>query len=117
MRFDERLRVEMAVTPRARTVAVPSMVVQTLVENAVKYGIAPLASGGGLTIRGDVEGDRLVLDVENTGRLAHPDPDATQVGLANTRERLRLLYGDRAQLDLTERNGRVAATLRIPVTP
>jgi hypothetical protein len=116
MRFDERLRVEMTVTPRAQTVVVPSMVVQTLVENAVKYGIAPLASGGDLTIRGDIDGGRLVLEVENTGRLADPGPDATRVGLANARERLRILYGDRAQLDLTERNGRVAATLRIPVT-
>ncbi|MGH9410101.1 MAG: sensor histidine kinase [Vicinamibacterales bacterium] len=116
MRFDERLRVDVAVAPRARTVAVPSMVLQTLVENAVKYGIAPLASGGDLAIRGDIDGDRLVLDVENTGRLADPDPEATQVGLANARERLRILYGDHAQLDLAERNGRVVATLRIPVS-
>lgn len=116
MRFDERLRVDIRVAPRARHVAVPSMVVQTLVENAVKYGIASLASGGDLAIRGDIDGDRLVLDIENTGRLVDAGPEATQVGLVNARERLRLLYGDRAQLDLTERNGRVAATLRIPVT-
>lgn len=116
MRFDERLRVDITVAPRARDVAVPSMVVQTLVENAVKYGIAPLPSGGDLAIRGDIDGDRLVLHVENTGRLVDPDPEATQVGLANASERLRLLYGDRAQLDLTERDGRVVATLRIPVT-
>ena len=116
VRFEERLRVRMTIAAAAGAVPVPSMLLQTLVENAVKHGIAPLASGGDLTIRADVDGARLIVDVENTGQLAAPGPGATQVGLANARERLRILYGDRARLDVVNRDGRhVAATLRIPI--
>jgi two-component system, LytTR family, sensor kinase len=57
----------------------------------------------------------LRIEVENTGRLSDPRPDSTQIGLANARERLRLLYGECATLQLGARGeGRVAATIRIP---
>jgi sensor histidine kinase YesM len=117
VRFEERLRVRMAIATGAGRVPVPSMLLQTLVENAVKHGIAPLASGGDLVIRADVDGARLIVDIENTGQLANAERGATQVGLSNARERLRILYGDTARLDVVNRDDRhVAATLRIPIT-
>ncbi len=116
IRFDDRLRVRFDIAPGTGKISVPSMLLQTLVENAVKYGIAPLPSGGDVLVRSTVERDMLIITVDNTGQLAHANADATQVGLANTRERLRILYGDRAGLELTNVDShRVAATVRIPL--
>jgi hypothetical protein len=117
MRFDERLRVNFAVERSASQIAVPPMLLQTLVENAVKHGIAPLPEGGEVLVRAAVEGEALLLEVENPGHVAQPKPGGTQLGLANVRERLRLLYGARASVELGNRNGHVAASVRIPRTP
>jgi hypothetical protein len=115
VRFEDRLHVEFAIDPAAAQVAVPPMLLQTLVENALKHGIAPLPSGGEILIRAALQPGGMLLEVENTGQIAAPKPGATQVGLANTRERLRILYADGARLDLANRDGnRVIATVRIP---
>jgi len=66
-------------------------------------------------VRAAVGPEGLVIEVENSGELAEPRPDSTQVGLSNARERLRVLYGGRASLQLAKREGgRVAATVLIP---
>jgi pimeloyl-ACP methyl ester carboxylesterase len=115
VRFEDRLHVEFAIDPAAAEMAVPPMLLQTLVENALKHGIAPLPSGGEILIRAALQDGGMLLEVENTGQIAAPKPGATQVGLANTRERLRILYGDGGRLDLANRDGnRVIATMRIP---
>ena len=115
VRFEDRLRVEFAIDPAAAQVAVPPMLLQTLVENALKHGIAPLPEGGEILIRAALQTGGMLLEVENTGQIAAPKPGPTQVGLANTRERLRILYGDGTRLDLANRAGnRVIATVRIP---
>jgi signal transduction histidine kinase len=115
VRFEDRLRVEFAIDPAAAQVAVPPMLLQTLVENALKHGIARLPSGGEIVIRAALQSGAMLLEVENSGQIAASAPGATQVGLANTRERLRILYGDAARLDLANRAGdRVTATVRIP---
>ena len=92
------------------------MLLQTLVENALKHGIAPLPSGGDLLIRTAIVGDSVVMEVENPGQIAESAPQATQLGLANIRERLRIVYNGRASFELKNRNGRVAATVAIPRT-
>ena len=115
VRFEDRLRVQFAIDPAAAQVAVPPMLLQTLVENALKHGIARLPGGGEIIIRAALEADGMLVEVENSGQMATPAPGATQVGLANTRERLRILYGDGARLELANRDGnRVVATARIP---
>jgi two-component system, LytTR family, sensor kinase len=117
VRMEDRLRIELAVEPEAGRALIPPMLLQTLVENALKHGIATLPGGGDLQILARVEGDQLVVEVINTGRISEPKPGSTQVGLANTRERLRILYGSRASLNLQNRDdGRVAATVLIPRT-
>jgi two-component system sensor histidine kinase AlgZ len=117
IRFEDRLRVEFSIDPAAAQVPVPSMLLQTLVENALKHGLANLPEGGELVIRAAIRQDALVIEVENTGRLTQPRPGATQVGLKNARDRLRLLYGDHASLNLANRDGgRVSATVLIPKT-
>ena len=116
IRFDDRLRVRLETAAGADEIPVPSMLLQTLVENAVKYGIAPLPAGGEVVIRTVVDRGMLVITVDNTGQLADSHAGATQVGLANTRERLRILYGDRAQLEVANVDQhRVAATVRLPI--
>jgi sensor histidine kinase YesM len=117
VRLEDRLRVRLEIARDARSVEVPPMLLQTLVENALKHGIAPASAGGELAIRATVENDSLLLDVENSGHLTEPGPGAGQVGLANTRDRLRILYGARASLQLANRGSdRVAATVRLPRT-
>jgi len=114
IRLEDRLRVRFAIDPEAGKIAIPPMLLQTLVENAVKHGIAALPNGGDLVIRAAINGDSLRVDVENTGSISGPTTGSTQVGLSNTRERLRILYGNNAQLDLQNGDGRVIATVIIP---
>jgi hypothetical protein len=115
-RYEERLQIRFAVAPETRPVPVPPMLLQTLVENAIKHGIAKLASGGELAVSSAFENGALVLRVENSGQIAPAGPDRP-LGLDNIRQRLRILYGDRAGLELSNGAGRVTATVRIPRTP
>jgi LytS/YehU family sensor histidine kinase len=114
VRLEDRLRVQFLIDPEAGKVPIPPMFLQTLVENALKHGVAKLPAGGDLLIRAVLKPGALVVEVENPGQLAEANPEATQLGLANVRQRLRILYGDRASLKLENRDGRVAATVLIP---
>jgi sensor histidine kinase YesM len=99
------------------------MILQTLVENAVKYGIGTRREGGELVISARFEGAALRLRVTNPGELAEPASAAaakagssTGVGLRNASERLKLLFGDRASLALrAEPAGCVTADVLIPL--
>jgi len=113
VRFDERLITTLDIAPASRAVQVPTMLVQALVENGVKHGIEQLPTGGTIAIAAWLEGDRLHVRVTNTGQITRRD-DSTQVGLANARERLRLLYGGEASLVLREAKGEVVAELTVP---
>jgi len=114
VRLEDRLRVQFSIDPEAGKVLIPPMFLQTLVENALKHGIAKLPAGGDLLIRAVLKPGALVVEVENPGQLAEARPEATQLGLANVRQRLRILYGNDASLQLENRDGRVAATVLIP---
>lgn len=107
IRHENRLRVSWAVSDDARGVSVPPMLLQTLVENAVKYGISTRREGGEITIAAALEGEDLHIRVSNPGDLAAPSSavaakagSSTGVGLRNASERLQLLFGDRARLSL-----------------
>jgi hypothetical protein len=115
-RFEDRLRVHISIDPDAAPVPVPPMLLQTLVENALKHGIAPRAEGGDLSVRAAIVGDSMMMEVENPGEIAETDPTTTPLGLANIRERLRILYNGRASFELKNRDGHVAATVLIPMT-
>jgi two-component system, LytTR family, sensor histidine kinase AlgZ len=115
IRFDDRLRVRMEIDPAAAGAQVPSMLVQTLVENAVKHGIGTRTEGGEIVIRAVIRNGALAMEIVNSGQLSAPAAGATQIGLANARERLRLLYGERATLRLENRDAStVAAMVSIP---
>ena len=94
--------VERDITEAARAVEVPIMLLLTLVDNAIKHGIAQLPAGGTLGVRARVDEERLVIDVEQP-RPKTPSvlSDGRGIGVANVRARLALLYGDRASFALS----------------
>jgi hypothetical protein len=113
VRFEDRLRVRVDVDPAVRDWQVPPMLLPTLVENAVTHGVATAPSGGSIDIRAAGDAGALRLEVSNSGGLGEPRAEA--LGLANIRERLRLLYGDRASLTLGPGDpGWVVATVIVP---
>lgn len=120
LQLEERLRYTLDVPPDCLAVPVPPMLVQVLVENAIKHGLAPRPAGGTLLVQARCAAQELLLTVENTGQLtphpAAPRPDGTGTGLRNARERLRLLFGARAELRLEQHApDTVRATVRLPL--
>jgi len=115
LRLGERLRIERTVALEARVAHVPVMLLQTVVENAIKHGIAELPQGGVLRISAEVREGVLIVEVENP-RPASPSQSSSHgVGLRNAVERLRLLFGTGASLDLDlTRADRALARIRIP---
>jgi LytS/YehU family sensor histidine kinase len=113
-RFGERLALDVAVEPDAWNGRVPVMLLQPLVENAVKHAIAPRGSGGCIRITASRAGEELELTVEDDGPgLADGNGDG--IGLANVRERLRHLYGDRQHLELSQSTlGGAGVRVRLP---
>jgi two-component system, LytTR family, sensor kinase len=95
-RLGPRLRVEMAISPETLDTLVPSMLLQPLIENAVRHGVAPLLEGGTIRIESKCHGAQLQIKVQNSGpagpRLAQTEP-ANGIGISNTAERLKTLYG------------------------
>lgn len=125
IRHEERLRVRWEVPDalRKQGIPVPPMLLQTLVENAVKYGVGARREGGEITISAQREGATLVIRVTNPGDLSAPTSasaaragSSTGVGLRNASERLKLLFGERAQLSLrADPAGFVTASVVIPL--
>jgi sensor histidine kinase YesM len=92
----------------------PSMMLQTLVENAIKHGLEPKAEGGRLEISAEVVDGKLAVHVLDTGHGFKPDAEGG-VGLANIRERLKALYNGRAELIISvPPTGGTLATIKVP---
>jgi two-component system sensor histidine kinase AlgZ len=100
LRLAERLQVERQIDPEARTARVPAMLLQTLVENAIKHGIAELKQGGTLRIEAQIVEDQLRLAVTNPRPREATSTRGAGLGLQNSTERLRLLFGARGSLRL-----------------
>ena len=118
VRFEERLEVTLDFTGELGQYQVPELILQPLVENAIKHGMSQPAKTYRIRLRAWREDDRLRLEVANNGRLgtgATPDKHTGGTGLKNLRERLHLLYQDRGELTLTETDGWVFARLSLPV--
>jgi two-component system sensor histidine kinase AlgZ len=115
MRFEDRLQVVREISPEAPQVLVPVMLVQTLVDNAFKHGIAQLKPGGTLRIEARVNGKELLLRVTNPCPERSVAPAGEGMGLRNSTERLRLIFGERASLRLDLSHAGIAiAELRVP---
>ncbi|MGD9904701.1 MAG: sensor histidine kinase [Vicinamibacterales bacterium] len=121
-RFEERLRVTIDVPAALRSLQVPCLLVQPLVENAVKHGIARAIRGGDVRVEARLDAaasaQTLVLAVRNTGAplSAAPDGHSGGVGLSNVERRLAGHYGDAASLALSVAHGVTTAEIRLPAT-
>jgi two-component system LytT family sensor kinase len=114
-RFGDRLRVEIVVDDKVAGEAVPSLILQPLVENAIKHGLGPKPGPGHLRISVAAEGEFLRLVVEDDGMGLSGRRESQGVGLTNVAERLATLYQDRGSVALQAREGGgCRVTVRIP---
>jgi len=116
-RFQDRLRLEFDIEPRARRALVPGLILQPIVENSMKYAIAPSEEGGTVWVKARVVEDELQLEVADTGPgMETPDSASGRgVGLRNTLERLRTLYEDGFTLETANREpSGLAVLIRCP---
>jgi Histidine kinase len=99
VRMEDRLQTSIMVPEGLLSAEFPPMMIQSLVENAIKHGLEPKAEGGTLTVSAEIVHGRLAVTVADTGLgFGKADTAGTGVGLANIRERLKLLYGDKASM-------------------
>jgi len=134
VRFGEKLRVVKEIAEDTLPVVVPSMLLQPLIENSIKHGLEPRIGGGTVTLRSRLLSDgRLLLEIEDDGIGMQAEPagepvwagrdaarigvgDGTGIGLRNVRERMEVLYGSQAEVEVVSRPGRgTKVTLVMPV--
>jgi sensor histidine kinase YesM len=114
VRMDRRLRYRVAFPPELEGFELPSMLVQPVVENAIRHGLEPKVEGGEVVVTARREGAHVAIEVRDTG-VGFAAATRGGVGLSNLRERLRLLYGEAATLTVTDNpGGGAAVTVRIP---
>ncbi len=108
----EKLRVVKELDERTLDVLVPSILLQPLIENSIKHGLEPRIQGGTITIRSRIQGESLVVEVEDDGVGIVLNPPSSLerrgagIGMKNVRERLEVLYGNRARFTVVSRPGR-----------
>ncbi len=112
LRLGDRLRVEWQVDATLLDAPMPSLVLQPLVENAVYHGIARLPEGGVITVVLDREGDSVRVTVDNPVPAGAQSSEGNQMALANVEQRLQVIYGARAGLQLQPSPQRFSITLR-----
>jgi sensor histidine kinase YesM len=130
MRFEERLRTTFRVEPQAADARLPAMLLQPLVENAIKYGVSPQEEGAEISIVAQVVGPRLRVTVSDTGpgmtmnniedglpavRPTHARRDSTGVGLTNIRDRLAQAYGEEHRFEIrSPESGGFSVLIELP---
>lgn len=114
IQFEDRLQFETNIDKNTLNTQIPPMIIQMLIENAIKHGISNLKSGGKVNLEAGIKDDQLQIEVANTGTLKQ-NKNSTQVGLENIKKRLELLYGEAAMFSLKEIENQVVATIKIPL--
>ncbi|NNK79859.1 MAG: histidine kinase, partial [Flavobacteriales bacterium] len=116
IRYEERLKVNYDIDKSLLDLKIPPMMIQLMVENAIKHGIARLQEGGQLSIRIQAKGKKAMVSVVNTGRLEN-HRSQTGIGLENLKRRLNILYKEKASFQIAEQDDRtVKATITLPKT-
>ena len=118
IRFEERLKVQFNIAPGSDHFEVPPMMLQTLTENAIKHGVSNLMKGGLIEISTTINDSTLQVKIRNSGQLkngAKSNKKSTGVGLINTQERLKLIYGEGASFKMYNENDKfVVVEINIP---
>lgn len=114
IRFEDRLQIEYQIDEETLDQPVPPMMLQTLVENAIKHGIGKQEKGGMVKVISDFRGNFHEMIVQNSGSLnGHINGDG--FGLSSTKNRLHLLFGEKANFEITQYGGLVEAKVSIPI--
>jgi two-component system LytT family sensor kinase len=117
MRFEERLKIEMKIDKDTLEQQVPPMMLQTLVENAIKHGISKQVSGGVVRVITTLKGDHLEMVVQNTGQLSSP-VNGEGFGIKSTEDRLNMMYQDKASFQIRNLdNNMVESKVLVPIIP
>jgi LytS/YehU family sensor histidine kinase len=114
VRFGARLQVEMQMDDACADCQVPPLVLQPLIENAIKHGIASMVDGGIVRLEGRIEDGHLAVRVENSFDPDAPSPHRHGLGLRNVRNRLETRFGDAAHLHVAAENNRFCAEMVFP---
>ena len=115
VRFGARLKVEQDIKDECQKVMVPPLLLQPLVENAVRHGIAHLVDGGTIQLHCERSGDRIVIQIQNPVDLDRPRRKGNGLGLKNVRSRLNTLYDNEARVDVEETNEYFQIKLSFPI--
>lgn len=114
IQFENRLIFNQEINKEILSIEIPPMLVQMLIENAIKHGISNLPNGGKVLLNIHKETTNLIIEVRNTGTLII-DKTSTKVGLDNIKKRLSLMYGEKASFLLKEVENEVVALIEIPL--
>jgi two-component system LytT family sensor kinase len=119
----EKLRVKKEIDPRTLAVLVPSILLQPLIENSIKHGLEPRIHGGTVTLRSQLDGDRVRIEVADDGVGMDNRPASALrsagagIGMKNVQERLEVLYGNQAHISVVSNPGRgTLVTIEIPAS-
>ncbi len=115
VRFGDRLKVEESIEPGCEDCAVPALILQPLIENSVKHGIAAMVEGGAVRISARRNGSGVAIDIENEYEAdAESEPRPAGIGLAHVRRRLAVRYGDDASFGVQAENSVYRISLLLP---
>jgi two-component system, LytTR family, sensor kinase len=111
IRFEERLKTEFIIHPESTQFLVPPLMIQTLVENGIKHGISKLTAGGIVQVKTLVDNGKLIIQIRNRGHyLPAQKRSKGGLGLKNTSQRVKLLYGDHASFRIVNENDNFVLT-------
>jgi LytS/YehU family sensor histidine kinase len=99
IRFDDRLNIILEISPETLKSNLPPMMIQTLVENGIKHGISNLKNGGTIILKSFVNNQNTIIQITNSGQY-NPNPITSGLGIENTRERLRILFDEKANFSI-----------------
>jgi two-component system, LytTR family, sensor kinase len=117
IRFEERLHTKFDIHPGSHDFMVPPLMIQTLVENGVKHGISKLTKGGWIQVSTKVDEQGLKILIQNSGHYVNDHAASEGLGVSNTIQRLKLLYGEKAHFKITnEKDNFVLTEIQIPYT-
>ena len=115
IRFEERLKASVEMNPHTRYFQIPPMMIQTLVENGIKHGISKQKKGGFIEVRTFLESDFLIIQIRNSGVYLEDHQTNQKYGLSNTRKRLELIFGEKADFKIeNEKDNVVLMQITLP---
>jgi two-component system LytT family sensor kinase len=114
IRFEERLQYNFDVSPESNNYKVPTLMIQTLVENGIKHGISKLAGGGKIFLKSIVKDGNLFIEIKNSGRFDENHIPETGFGLKSTKQRLELLFGSKSLFKIYNNGEYVITEVTIP---